>query len=266
MHLIMVCFHNVLASIRAQMQYRVSFLIEFIFGLVFQSVGFAFASIVLTRFESVAGWTLWEVGLIFSVRLVAHGVWTVSVNQLYRFDQIIQNGEWDRYLVRPMPIWSQLMFTEMRVPAIGDLAAGILILSIVLNRLEIAWSVGLVLFLLLSILGGALIEGALQLGVAAFTFRHLETQPIRVLLDQVQGTFAGFPVTMYDRTLQVAITWVIPLAFISWVPSSVVLSRSEELPFPIWAAWASPIIGPIFFAFATALFAKQSRHYQSAGH
>jgi ABC-2 type transport system permease protein len=266
MTLVSICWHNVLASIRGQMQYRASFILELLFGLVFQSVGFIFVAIVLTRFDAVAGWGLWEIGLLYSIRLVAHGLWTVSMNQLFRFDQMVQEGEWDRYLIRPLPIWAQLMFTQMRIPVLGDLLAGIVVLTLVIPRVEVDWSMPLALYLVLAIIGGAMIDGAFQLGAAAFTFRYLETLPLRVVFDQVQDRFASFPTTIYERPLRVFMTWFIPMAFMAWVPSTVLLGRTEELPFPAWVAWLSPLIGFVLMAGAVWLFVAQSRHYQSAGH
>jgi ABC-2 type transport system permease protein len=175
MTLASICWHNALAAIRGEMQYRVSFLIQLVFGFVFQTVGFIFVAVVLTRFNAVGGWGLWEVGLLYGIRLAGHGLWVVSMNQLFRFDEIVQEGEWDRFLIRPMPLWTQLMFTQFRIAPLGDFLAGIVLLGIALGRVEIDWNAGLAVFLVLAVIGGALIDGAFQLGAAAFAFRYLET-------------------------------------------------------------------------------------------
>ncbi len=266
MTLLSICWHTMLASIRGEMQYRASFIMQLIFGFLFQSVGFIFVAVVLTQFEAVAGWGLWEVGLLYGIRVTAHGIWLLSMNQVFRFDQMVQEGEWDRYLIRPLPIWAQLMFTQFRIPPLADFASGALLLGFSLPRVDVDWNAGLVLYLVLAIIGGALIDGAFQLGAASFAFRFLETLPLRVVFDDLQGRFASYPMTIYERPLRVFMTWFIPMAFMAWVPSTVLLGRTEELPFPAWIAWLSPLVGFTLMAGAVLLFARQSRQYQSAGH
>lgn len=266
MTLASICWHTALASIRGEMQYRASFIMSLLFGFLFQSIGFIFVAVVLTRFEAVAGWGLWEVGLLYGIRLSAHGLWTVSMNQLFRFDQMIQEGEWDRFLIRPVPVWAQLMFTQFRIPPLGDLVSGVVLLAVALSRVGIEWHPALVAFLPLAIVGGALIDGAFQLGAAAFAFRFLETLPLRVVFDDLQGRFGSYPMSVFDRPWRMLLTWIIPMAFMAWIPSTVLLDRTAELPFPAWVAWTSPLVGCGLMAIALGLFVRQSRHYQSAGH
>ena len=266
MTLASICWHNALASIRGEMQYRMSFLIQLLFGFVFQTIGFIFVAVVLTRFNAVGGWGLWEVGLLYGIRLTGHGLWVVVMNQIFRFDMIVQEGEWDRYLLRPMPLWAQLMVTQFRIAPLGDLISGVALLAIALARVDIDWSAGLAAWLLLAIVGGAMIDGAFQLGAAAFAFRYLETMPMRVVFDDLQGMFASYPMGIFERPLRAFMTWIVPMAFMAWVPSTVLLGRTDELPFPTWIAWVSPLLGFALMAGAIALFVRQSRNYQSAGH
>jgi ABC-2 type transport system permease protein len=266
MTLFSICWHNMLASVRGEMQYRASFIMSLLFGFLFQTVGFIFVAVILTRFEAVGGWGLWEVGVLYGIRLSAHGLWVVSVNQLFRFDQIVQEGEWDRFLIRPVPIWAQLMFTQFRIPPLGDLISGLFLLGLALPRVPIDWNPALVGFLALAIIGGALIDGAFQLGSAAFAFRFLMTLPLRIVFDDLQGRFGSYPASIYDRPLRAFMTWIVPMAFMAWVPATVLLGRTPELPFPAWVAWASPLVGFALISGAVWLFVSQSRHYQSAGH
>jgi ABC-2 type transport system permease protein len=266
MTLASICWHSVLASIRGEMQYRVSFLIQLVFGFVFQTIGFIFVAVVLTRFTSVGGWRLWEVGLLYGIRLAGHGLWVMAMNQLYRFDSIIQEGEWDRFLIRPVPLWAQLMFGQFRIAPLGDFLSGVALLAIAASRVGLDWTPGQVGFLLLAVLGGALIDGAFQLGAAAFAFRYLETLPLRIVFDDLQGRFASYPMGIFERPLRTFMTWIVPMAFMAWLPATVLLGRTAELPFPAWVAWLSPLVGFALMAAATWIFLRMSRQYQSAGH
>jgi ABC-2 type transport system permease protein len=89
--------------------------------------------------------------------------------------------------------------------------------------------------------------------------------PIRIFFDDVFNTFGGYPTSIFNRPTQVALTWIVPVAFVAWLPSTVLLDRTDELPFPAWVAWCSPLLGVAAISVAAWLFLRESRHYQSSG-
>jgi ABC-2 type transport system permease protein len=170
-----LCWALIAASVRGQMQYRLNFLIEIAFGLVFQSLGFVFVWIVLGQFPALGGWTLNEVTLLYGMRLAAHALWLLSFSPLFAIDQIVQQGEYDRILLRPLPAMLQLMFGSFRVAVLGDLIGGLALLGVGIAIADIDWTPVKVLFLIASLIGGAMLDGAFQLGPAALTFRFLDS-------------------------------------------------------------------------------------------
>lgn len=265
MKLASLCRDLVLASIRGQMQYRLNFLIEMAFGLVFSSIGFVFIWVVLGRFEAIGGWTLIEVALLYGMRLTSHGLWTVSFSRLFAIDRMVVDGEFDRMMIRPMPMMLQLMFGSFRIATLGDLLGGVVILSIALAQVPINWSVGKLLLLACALIGGAMLDGAFQLGPAAMTFRTLQSMPVRGLFDEIFGRFSGYPTSIFDRGARFLLMWIVPVAFVAWAPATVLLDRTDDLPFPGRLAWFSPLAGVVCIAIAAWLFVRESRHYQSSG-
>jgi ABC-2 type transport system permease protein len=57
-----------------------------------------------------------------------------------------------------------------------------------------------------------------------------------------------------------------PLAFVAYVPATVLLDRTGELSIPVWVAYLAPLVGVVWFALAYRFFAHELRHYQSSGH
>ncbi len=265
MRLAALSWDLVTASIRGQMQYRFNFLIDVAFGLVFSSIGFVFIWVVLGRFEGIGGWTLGEVALLYGMRLTSHGLWTVNFSQLFAIDRIVRDGQFDRMLIRPMPMMLQLMFGQFRIATLGDLLGGVVILGIALTQVPVDWSAGKVALLAAALAGGAMLDGAFQLGPAAMTFRTLQSMPLRGLFDDIFGRFSGYPTSIFDRGSRFLLMWIVPVAFVAWVPATVLLDRTDELPFPGWLAWWSPLLGALAITLAAWLFVRESRHYQSSG-
>ena len=58
------------ARIRGQMQYKVSFWLDLIGFMMTTSLEFAVVVILLSRFPSIDGWNIYEIGLLYEM---AHG-------------------------------------------------------------------------------------------------------------------------------------------------------------------------------------------------
>ncbi len=83
-------------------------------ALVFQGTGFAFAWVVLTRFEAIGGWTLGEIAFLYGLRLIVHAVAGVLAGPFFGLEWQVRSGEFDRYLVRPVSPLLQFMTRASR--------------------------------------------------------------------------------------------------------------------------------------------------------
>ncbi len=265
MRVIGICWALALASIRGEMQHRFAFITEVLFGFVINSLGFLFIFVVLNQFDAVDGWSLADVTLLYGLRLAGHGIWALSFSAGGYIDYYIQEGAWDRLLIRPLPAFAQMMFVNFRVAVFGDVLAGILVLGMGLYLTDIAWSPAKLIFLVAAILGGAAIDAAFQLAPGALTFRHMSSATVRGSFENLSMQFAGYPLSLFGQGATYLLTYVIPLAFLAWVPGAVLLDRTDELPMPAWIAWCSPVLGIVLLWWSVRFFLRESRHYQSAG-
>jgi ABC-2 type transport system permease protein len=58
---------------------------------------------------------------------------------------------------------------------------------------------------------------------------------------------------------------VIPVAFVAYIPASVLLNRTNGLHVAPVVAYGAPVIGLLWFVAAYQLWRFQVRHYQSSG-
>jgi len=254
------------AAVRAELQYRANFLINVIGGICYQGVGLAFIWAVLSQFGTIGGWSLREVAFLYAIRLTAHGLWIVPFGQLISVDEVVRQGEYDRYLVRPANPLVQLITRRIHLTASGDLLGGLLLLAIASTQAPVAWSPGAVAFLLLAVVGGAMVELSLQLAASAMTFRLLSTMSLKFGIDAVFNEVGSYPLKIFGGAARFGLTFVFPLAFVAYLPSTVLLDRTGELAVPAWLAWGSPVVGGVLLAGAYLFWSRQSRHYKSSGH
>ncbi|OIV37649.1 ABC transporter permease [Mangrovactinospora gilvigrisea] len=254
------------AAWRGQLQYRGNLVLTLIGGVLYQGVGLAFVWAVVAKFGHVGGWGMGELAFLYGVRLTAHAAWTIPFNRLNSMDWMVQRGEFDRYLIRPAGTLTQFLNWSTNIQPLGDLIGGVGVLVAASSAAPIDWSPTAVLYLLATIAGGALVECSLQLGLCGLSFRLQATYALRMnFIDNIMNNFGGYPLTIFPSVMRFALTFLLPLAFVAYLPANVLLHRTGELSVAPWLAWCAPLLGPLLFAAAYKFWYGQLKHYKSSG-
>ncbi|MET8004214.1 ABC transporter permease [Nonomuraea glycinis] len=251
---------------RGEAQYRANVIVVLFGSLAYQGVGLAFIGVVVGRFGQIGGWSLSEILFLYGLRLTAHGLWFVFFNQIGQIDTVVLQGEFDRFLVRPINPLLQLMTRRAALAYFGDLIGGVALLSYAASAVDIDWSIGRVLFLMTAVLGGALVEVSIQLTLSAFSFRLLSTRMLRVNVDMMFNTFGSYPMSIFPNIVRMILTFVLPVAFVAFFPAAVLLEHDWEIGFSLWLPVMSPCVGIFLFILAYRFWIGQMRNYQSSGH
>lgn len=267
MTLLRICLGLVAASLRGELQYRANFVLMMLVGLAWDGTAFLVIWVTLSRFHTIGGWTLGELTFLYGFLLFSSGLTTLifGFSQQGVFEWLVREGGFDRFLVRPLPPLLQLITLRIHVPILGSILGGITLLLIGGTHARIAWSPPLVGYLLLAVLGSCLLQSAIYLLVSSLVFRLLSTG----MLMRVVGDFArygNYPLAIYTGPVRFFLTFILPLAFMSYFPATVVLDRTGELSVPPLVAYLAPLAGLICVIPAYRLFMHQMRNYQSSGH
>jgi ABC-2 type transport system permease protein len=252
-------------NFRARLEYRGDFVTAIIVGLLWQASVLVFAGVLLTRFPGLGGWTSGGVLLIAAMRLLSHGVCTLVFQQLWEMTFLVPEGRIDGYLVRPMPVYRQLLLSEFPVNAFGDSAAGVLTFALALTRLHLAWTLPRVAYLVAGILGGILVEASLLTVFAAVSLRYTVGVIWFRWLDSVLGTFSNYPLRVLPTAPRAVLTFVIPVAFIAYLPAAVITGRVAGSGVASWLAYGSPLAGLLLYLASRRVWSFGLRHYQSIG-
>lgn len=253
-------------GLAAARQYRADFVMTAAGAFCYEAVSLAFVGVVIHAFGTIGGWTLTEVAFVYGIRSMGHALHGVLSGQLWAADHVVRNGEFDRYLVRPVNPLIQLMTRRFQITAVGDLVFGAVILAVTATIAPITWTASSVAFLLVAVVGSALTESAVMLTIASLTFRLLASTPLLSVVDTVFVTFGPYPLSVLPRAVAYLLTFVIPLAFAAYLPAAILLGRTSDLYVPIWLAVASPVVGVLLYLAAVRFFHQQVRSYSSPGH
>lgn len=253
------------ASIRSEFQYRANAITSILGGILYQMTGFIVVWIVVARFNDLGGWGLPEITFLYGMRLTSHGIFYACFSQMFEADRVMINGEYDRFLVRPMPPLVQLFTRKLRINAFGDLVGGTTLLIAASLNSAVDWSPLAVLFLLGAVVGGALVEGAVQVALGSLSFRFLQTMSVRTTVNEVFNVYGNYPFSIFPSALRYLLTFALPVAFVAFLPATVILDRTDSLHVSPVLASVTPLVGVTLFLIALRIWNVQSRHYQSSG-
>lgn len=245
---------------KVMMQSKVDFLMG-LFGFFFtQILGIAFLFLVFRQIPSLNGWSFEQLVFIYGLAQIPRGIdhlftdniWLVA----YRY---VISGDFDRYMLRPMNILFQVIGEKLQPDAIGELAVGtiLVIRAIVLGVVHFNL-ISVVLFFI-SMLAGAVIYTSIKLFFASLAFWVKQSGPFLQVAYEM-ADFAKYPIEIYAKTIQFIITWIIPFAFVAYLPALYFLSKGSA-----YIILAECGIALVLWIVAYSTFKRGTRIYESAG-
>jgi ABC-2 type transport system permease protein len=251
-------------QLRARLQYRVNFVLWFVVGVAFNMTGFFFLWALLSRFQALGGWSLEEIVFLYGLRLLTHSFAVMAFGGIQLVDYWVSSGDLDVFLVRPFsPLLNMLSW--FHVPGLGDFVGGIVLFVVAMRIAPVDLSPIAILYLVLVIIGGTLLEGAMRVAAASLSFRFMRTGALLGFVDSVFNNFGNLPLRIFGGAVEVLLTYVLPVAFVAYIPASVVLGRTAELSVQPVVAYFAPLVGVVLFAASLWLWHHELPRYQSSG-
>lgn len=252
------------AMARSQMQYRLNFL-AMIFSMVL-TYGGQFVSLywLTQRFQAVGGWRLEEIVLLYALAILAWGFAVSFFFSLQGFEDMIRNGTFDRALLRPMNPLLNVLASRSPIGGLGQFVFSIAAFIFAWRATGMHLTVVKMVYLLLTAVGGGLILGAGLIAVATVAFWTTRTYTFYYSIMFPARQLINYPISIYNRWLQVVLTAVVPFAFVNYFPAHVLLNRAQQLNSP-FLAWGTPVVGVVVIVVIYQFWNWGTRFYTSTG-
>ena len=258
--------HATRINVRARAAYPVDFLTDVLFGIVWQTSTLAFAAVLITRFSGLGHFPPGGVLLIVGMRLMAHGIFTLIFGQFSsQLSMLIEEGRFERFFLRPLSVLTQVLLSRFQVNALGDLSVGVTMSVIALLNVTIHWTLFKAVFFVGAILGGVLVEAAIQLAFSCVILRSPAALSVGMWIEEIMATFGNYPLSILPTLLRGVFTFALPVAFIAYLPTLVLLDRTSTLGGLSWLGVWSPLIGLALFLLAKRLWNWSLGHYVTVG-
>lgn len=258
-----VRLYRVLISqfLKVIMQSKVDFLLGLLGFFLTQIMGIAFLYLVFEQIPSLDGWTLDQLIFIYGFAQIPRGIDHLFTDNIWLVAwRLVINGDFDRYMLRPMNVFFQVIAEKLQPDALGELLVGtILVIRSISKGIVIVDGMHILMFII-SVIVGAVIYTSIKLFFASLAFWIKRSGPF-LQLAYTMSDFAKYPTTIYNKIIRFIITWVIPFSFVAYLPARVFLIQNESFQ----SVGIECVIAVIFWIVAYGLFSYGIRKYESAG-
>ncbi len=261
--LIKIFFRLQVVQLRAAMEYRADFWIGVVGAVLQQLVGIVFLVTLFGHVTSLGGWSVWQIAVLHGLIMTADGLREMFADGVWRLRMQVNDGSFDRVLVRPVPPALQQITALASIHGIGNVCTGIALLAVGLGRSGLDWHWWSVPVLVLAVLSGSVLNTAISFLANMIAFWEPGAQSAFPTMVALMRDFAKFPLDIYGAAIRIVVTFLLPYAVISYFPSKLVLGIGDT------AAWwaITPVIAATAAAVLTALvWRKGINRYQGVGH
>lgn len=247
--------------IKSLMQSKLDFWIGLGGFFISQMAGIAFLYLVFRQIPTLHNWTFEQLLFVYGFAQIPRGLDHLFTDNIWMVSwRMIVTGTFDRYMLRPMNLFFQVICEKLQPDALGELGVGIILVVISVNNGVVKVTPVSALVFLLSITVGAVIYTSIKLFFAALAFWFKISSPfLQVAYEMAE--FAKYPVEIYSRVVRFIISWVIPFAFVAYYPATYFLRGADFLK----TVGIECIIAVVLWIISYSVFQRGTRIYESAG-
>ena len=246
----------------SQLEYK-GFWLMFIYVTVSLISDFFLSTVLLfSRFGGIGKWKMEQILLVYILATTSYGFAKIIFVGFEDFPwKMIRSGDFDRFLMRPCSLFTQITGACFRPHRIPWAINGIIVIIWLLNRLNITLNFFNFTVLVFALLGGLLFYiGILVMssGIAFFTVKGLDWIYI---LTSGSREVNRCPVEYLPKLLRNTFTFIMPMLVISYYPASLICGWGE----PKFTGFLALPVGIIFFCFSLLIWKIGVKHYKSTG-
>lgn len=252
-------------SLRSQLEYRASFVMQACGQFVITGLEFAGIWALFARFGHIRDWALEEVALFYGMISISFALADALSRGFDQFGDIVKHGEFDRLLMRPRSTVLQLFGHELTLRRVGRFLQGVAVLTFAVVTVDVAWSADRVALLFLTVAAGVCMFIGLIILQATSAFWATETLEVWNAFTYGGVSMSQYPAEIYRPWFRRFFTFVIPLACVNYFPGVAILGRPDPLGTSLTFQRLAPLAGPLFLLMALQVWKIGVRHYRSTG-
>ena len=258
-------FRLIRVAWQARLQYRADFLTGVIGVVVLNLVNVSLIGILVSRFQHLNGWSLWEMVFLYCLWLLGHSFYSFFFWHIRALEDYLVEGTFDQFLMRPASPFIMFLGREVQYLGVADLTFSILGLSLAYQNLNLQWNNTQWLFFGAAVISGTLIETTLVLAIACISFWTGRSRRAHQLLNRLNMMVQFYPVDIFGYAFRVIVTGLLPVAFMNYYPALMLLGKLDlQSPWG-WLGYMSPVVACILVIITSVIWHLALQRYSSSG-
>lgn len=246
--------------LKIKMQYKLSFFLTLIAQVLLVFVELYLMTSLFKKFSLLDKFSEDELRLGFSVIWLGHSLAQTFGRGFDKFSNVIINGNFDLFLIRPQNIYLQIIGSDIFYEKLSRVI-GMLFVYII-SAIKVAGTLNLselIIIITMPIGVFMIVMGILILGafVCFFTIQGLEF--VNIFTDGTKQ-LAQYPMSIYNKVIKTFFTFVIPITLVNYFPIEYLAGRSDNMLYVFM-----PIISCLFIFIPIIVFNMGIKKYKSTG-
>lgn len=227
-------------------------------------MGFAIIKFVVESFGEINGWNYGQLAFLYGLSVISHALSMIFFVQGWFMGYYVMEGDFDRYLTRPLGVMYQFFFTNINIVGITDLIPGVLVFMYGCVKSGVTVNLFFIVQIIVTLIGATLIRGGIYILLGSTSFHTRSAVDFGQYTQEIMDKTTMYPMSMYPESMQFILTYLIPIGWISFYPAASFLGINSRyagmmIPFITLAA------GVLVMLVAGAYFNMGLRKYESAG-
>ena len=249
--------------VRASLAYPLSFWTMTIGGGLITFLDFVGLWIMFHTIDSLGGFSLREIGLLYGATGIAIGVADLLIGSVERIGQHVRQGTLDTMMTRPVPLLVQVCADEFQPRRVSRILQALAVFA--WAGWSVDWSPLRVLVAVGMVISGTVIFFCLFVVFSCLQFWTSDASETANAFTYGGNTITQYPLTVFPKELVKSLTFVLPIAFVNWYPCLFLLGRDDPFGLPGWLQFSSPVAAAVLVAISSLVWRAGVRHYSSTG-
>lgn len=248
-------------DLKRVLEYQLDFLIMFLSSFIMQAAGLITIWGIFTQVREIQGWSYWEIVMVYSLMYFSIGFGEIFFEGPWGINNLYRTGKLDYMFVKPVPILFQIFSSKIGLNGIGNIITATIVFFTALAHCASSISPANVFLFLLLFTMALPIKGAIILAANCITFwTKAPGNAFGNLIHNV-GEYTKYPITIYPKVIQFMVTLIVPYAFMSFLPASLLLDKGLGARL----MWFTPLVAVGCIYLSVKLFYKGLTLYESVG-
>lgn len=250
--------------LKSRMSYRIDFFIMLIAVFIKEFAQISLLIIVVSRFENLAGWTSWQIAFLYCLVSLSFRLFYSFFGQVSMITELTISGHLDLYLIYPrkplMMLASKAYIWRIfyNIPIFGVLLYTYVKAGVPVNLVNIS-------LLLLAIVCSVTVIFSIYLFFGTLSFYLTNVRNLIQIVGELISRYMKYPISIYGGLAGSIFTFILPLGFIAYYPSSYLLGIDKGILFGESMGLYTPLAAVVLLAIALLFWRIGLRRYDSTG-